>query len=539
MTSLEDLSDDILFVILEYLFSDRLSHLQRLRLTSWRLKDFAESQIYKTVVVGDEEHHVDYTNRFMDRLLDPNDKLSRHVRNFSVTSYEGDDASYCFNSSMFVRLLEKFQGFDNFSWNTDTPMPHVVLNAFHTRWPRSKLHARTKTFDPVILRSSQLYRLNISVGYSNLYPGETFSFMRRLKDALLKCVSLRVFMIRTHRDPFIRRAGLGDQDRGPLNLPLELGDKLPPIEELAVDSPDYDYSESHCDLLVECIDWSRIRRLSFGPWCPHALFGSLANHVAKLKSIEFGSCGQHGSYLNRFNQFNPHLFNCAARCLPFIEAMEELTIHCSMQSLSSLVWAQRIAPYHKSSLRYLSIRSGDDLLGSESLAALETLSRDFPYLQTLDLPITMAHGYSWPKGYKEALARLTLLRDLHISIRVPIRGYISLIACVEPHASPLISELWNCFQDHDPTNELETITIRFWRWEESLPLHTNLELSQKKRLTLKQMFYVGNAHDGEFGVKAYSNPKTAKRHSKRHDRSGFHSGWPSWWDSTAGNMTIP
>lgn len=130
MTQFEDLNDDILFLVLQYVcpsFQSRnvgadkeqleiehFSTLQHFRLVSWRLKDFAESQLYKDVTVGDDEDNIDATNRFIERLTNQRDTLSRHVQNFTVASFEGDDDSSCLNVQLFVKLMAAFQQLSSF-----------------------------------------------------------------------------------------------------------------------------------------------------------------------------------------------------------------------------------------------------------------------------------------------------------------------------------------------------------------------------------------------------------------------------------------
>jgi hypothetical protein len=130
MAQLEDLNDDILFLVLQYvcpgsqprnvctdkeqLDFEHFSTLQRFRLVSWRLKDFAESQLYKDVIVRDDEDDIDATNRFIERLTNQRDTLSRHVRHFTVASFEGEDDSSCLNVQLFVKLMAGFQQLNSF-----------------------------------------------------------------------------------------------------------------------------------------------------------------------------------------------------------------------------------------------------------------------------------------------------------------------------------------------------------------------------------------------------------------------------------------
>jgi hypothetical protein len=129
MACFEDLSNDDLFLILQYvcdptahmqfitkfrqLRTERSSYLRCLRLVSKRLKSFAESVLYKNIMLDDNEENEMSTYRFIERLSDPTDDLSRHVRSLQVTSFKGDDESFCMNTDLLVSCLNGVQKLDS------------------------------------------------------------------------------------------------------------------------------------------------------------------------------------------------------------------------------------------------------------------------------------------------------------------------------------------------------------------------------------------------------------------------------------------
>jgi hypothetical protein len=124
MAYFEDLSNDDLFLILQcvsdstaqqsitnfgQLRTERSSHLRCFRLVSKRLKSFAESVLYKNITLNDDEENEMSTYLFIERLSDPTDDLSRHVRSLNVASFKGDNESCCMNTDLLLSCLNGVQ----------------------------------------------------------------------------------------------------------------------------------------------------------------------------------------------------------------------------------------------------------------------------------------------------------------------------------------------------------------------------------------------------------------------------------------------
>ncbi|KAF2186943.1 hypothetical protein K469DRAFT_120042 [Zopfia rhizophila CBS 207.26] len=504
MTGLEDLNEDILFLVLQYLEAERSIFLRRLRLVSWRLKDFAESQMFKRITVGDEEDLIDSTNRFIERLLDPNDKLSRHVRDFTVASFEGNDASSCLNSSLFVKLMDGFQGLDSFSWNVDTPIPRDILDAFQIRWPHTHLCVRTARFDKVLFSFPQLYQLDISVPCKERHSVNTLSLFRKLKEILVQSSSLRVLSLNIHRDPYIHRLGLAEVDRGSLNLPLDPGDQLPPLEELTIEARDYDMNTEYCGRWFECMDWKKLCRLKFKSWCPHEFFMFFTNKIPNVESLQFGYFRGRSRGISIFAGEAQGL-NVAGTFIISVNSLRELIIQAQGTNFYESPW-DVIAQKHGDSMRRLTIACHDSDLLMEStmdMKGLEMLSSYFPFLQNLDLVLSLTRdyksgGYAWPAGTITALGQLNFLKSLKISARLQMEGDRPLMVCILPYSRGLVIELWNAFFEHDPTSELITVIVRFWRWEDSGPLP--FEEHSTVRMRTNEVVYVGSKPNGELKV---------------------------------------
>ena len=49
-----------------------------------------EPWLYRSIELSDADNNTDRTKRLVDRLLDPEDRLSRHVRDLRITDLDGE-----------------------------------------------------------------------------------------------------------------------------------------------------------------------------------------------------------------------------------------------------------------------------------------------------------------------------------------------------------------------------------------------------------------------------------------------------------------
>lgn len=82
-----------------------------------------------------------------------------------------------------------------------------------------------------------------------------------------------------------------DYHPGELNLQLQAGDAFPALESLTLSNACYDsYSlnAKHCQMWVQCMDWSTLRHLDLGHSSPQYLLPALSGQVRNLVSLRFG-----------------------------------------------------------------------------------------------------------------------------------------------------------------------------------------------------------------------------------------------------------
>jgi hypothetical protein len=96
---------------------EQSSFLHQLRCVSKRLNDFAESVLYKVVVLGedyDTEERASY--RIIERILDSSDPVRFHVRKLSVSSFKGDENSSCMNARLLVDCIRSIHKLASFGY---------------------------------------------------------------------------------------------------------------------------------------------------------------------------------------------------------------------------------------------------------------------------------------------------------------------------------------------------------------------------------------------------------------------------------------
>jgi hypothetical protein len=109
---------------------DRLSILRSLRSVSKRLSLFADSVLYRTIVLQEDNVSQEQASyRCIERLLDATDTLRRYVRFLHIKSFRGDEASLCMNTQLLLACLRNAQKLESFrcaiSSFRNALLPHV------------------------------------------------------------------------------------------------------------------------------------------------------------------------------------------------------------------------------------------------------------------------------------------------------------------------------------------------------------------------------------------------------------------------------
>ena len=74
-----------------------------------------------------------------------------------------------------------------------------------------------------------------------------------------------------------------------VNMPLQQSDRLPTLRELRISGPGvYNFSNEHCKLWRNCMDWTQIHTLDLGSSCPQHFFEEIGDQLRSLKILTIG-----------------------------------------------------------------------------------------------------------------------------------------------------------------------------------------------------------------------------------------------------------
>lgn len=396
----------------QQLHLERYHLLQTLRCTSLRLKDFADAVAHRTLSLVDDEAHEQITYRLTERLKDPSDKLCHYVRDLRVVGFKGDDESYCLNTALILDCVRRAYRLNTFTWDCDQPISKQALDILHQHSPEVQVYAKITLLDHNLLQTPRLYRLEVSVPLTDLYDDQCVSLLSNLKPALLQLPSLRHLGIDTHPNTNIDIS----RDIAPheLQIPLDLGDKLPSLASLQFRSKHYTFNDDHCKRLLTSMDCERLQRLTIGSPNPISFFEHFAGKLSGLTYLNI-------SYASSPN--DPRHLRLAA-CTKFVAKLNSLRelVFCFDKLDLRSDFARMLQDVHGPHLVHLSLHARfAHIAGPELCGNLRKFLFKFTSLKYLDMvfPDILSYhrcldceGYNW-----EVSGRLNL-RDVFDLIRV-------------------------------------------------------------------------------------------------------------------------
>ncbi|KAF2133042.1 hypothetical protein P153DRAFT_393974 [Dothidotthia symphoricarpi CBS 119687] len=501
MAHFEHIDDDILFLIFQNLRSERLSSLYCFRLVSQRLKQFAESCLYNTIVLEDTPLRENSSYRLIERLVDSSDTLSRNVRDLQIKSFKGDDGSYCLNSKLLIAALHSLHKLDSFSWDCNIPLPDELLSTLSQLYPRARLCATARSLDEALLSSSQLHTLSISVPCADAFHPETEARLGELRHVLLRSRNLRVLILNIHRDHSLWKlqeealtqsltqtaTGLDNKnlDIHKIQIPLEPGDRLPALEYLAIDARTYSFDKEHCLRLIQCMDARRLKRLRIASSSTEHFFEAFTHKTPQLEILEFDT---HWTWQSSLNRYIATSVACS-RFITSIVKLKEVVVYCNATDSREPFWTA-LAETHGSHLQRLSIQTrneGLELPYSDhkrqaplscfpSLTSLEMVMH--PWWDNSSCSDCLEGRRHWLNTcYIGEVPVLPLLTTIQISFKFSFKFSFyetpSFHSHVVRHAHCAIRRLWSMYTNdkagHHLDHKLERVSMRFWRWEPPPP----------------------------------------------------------------------
>lgn len=243
-------------------------------------------------------------------------------------------------------------------------MSHDLVKILARRHPKAALCATVTSFNHPLLISQQLRRLNVSIPRSNVDEFASNQCFWQLREAILSLPNLRSLTVDVHQAPklidkaasVLRQPGQNHywtetRDAGAystvdptlniykVQIPFQPTDKIPPLEELNIEATTYDFDEQHCSVLLDCIDWTKIKRLKLGTSNSQLLFEYLLGCLPQLQCLDFAakSTGvEHRRLPGYYRKTNLHAYS---RFLRSIVSLRELTVRCDLIDFADEFWA--------------------------------------------------------------------------------------------------------------------------------------------------------------------------------------------------------
>ncbi|KAF2655407.1 hypothetical protein K491DRAFT_758222 [Lophiostoma macrostomum CBS 122681] len=291
------LCDDLHYMILMNVLETAPSTLCALARASRALNAIANPYIYRNVVIDEGKPNTAkqrQADQLIYRLRERGKRnVGRFVRELRIERLDSQLA--------LEEILDSIQDLRIFRWNANTRLSPMAINKLHVRWPDLKIcirnHKRNeatmfdRALDPALLSSKQLDALDFIIygdvtGITPFYS--EWPHITRLLQKGGNCRSLRLHI---QSDAYYKVPKIFEDPNniGKGQLHLRTGSIFPPLEELSIlpgsHKNRYTFDPSHCAVLRECIDWSRIRKLDFRDDCPVSFFTEMCGRVTNLESL--------------------------------------------------------------------------------------------------------------------------------------------------------------------------------------------------------------------------------------------------------------
>lgn len=272
-------------------------------------------------------------------------------------------------------------------------MPNKLLTILHRELPGARLCASIKSLDQALLRSPQLYRLDISLPHSDIAPRVSRPLWKQLKDILLLSHNLRILSIDVRPElsvgplpgkisanlqcQHVAQPSVLQQDSASsstsqncdgegnvsasstpvlhtVQLPLAPGDMLPPLENLEIRAKTYDLDSTHCSQLLNSINCKKIKYLKMGPTNTETFFEMFHRKLPHLESLDFTYYSPRDNYHDPFPVSGP----VSARCAKFVSAiiaLKKLVVRCGFIAVRDPFWSSLKDESQWENLRHLSV----------------------------------------------------------------------------------------------------------------------------------------------------------------------------------------
>lgn len=262
--SLHHLHADVLRLVFDQLLEESPSTLPAVSRVCRLFYELVNPFIYRNFMLGISWQRDCAAKEIVSRILDDRSRVRNYVRHIKV----GDFANVELLKPVLSRLtrLESIV-FQDFSWEALHDVQLVgLLEDIVGQNPRTKIHfetqddvgSLTENSNMPFLNSANLYSLTTCVG-PDFNRRDPFSVtLSHLKRLIISYKNLRALELDIAELPGEEPPCFGFDD----------GDKFPSLKELVLRG--YSFTQANCVAWRHCMDWSQLRRLSFGTdYQPH------------------------------------------------------------------------------------------------------------------------------------------------------------------------------------------------------------------------------------------------------------------------------
>lgn len=309
-------------------------------------------------------------------------------------------------------------------------MPDDVFALIATKWANVRVHVTSLDragsngsgsapipIDTKLLSSPKLrsldYRVYAYWTYETRTRVELWSEFAALKSCLLQATSLKSLHL------WLDTNASSVQESwkvGPLNLQFEEGERFPALEELSLESGEFQLTEQHCHQWLTAMDWSKLRRLNLMHGCPDKFISALTGNVPQLQALSLGFF----PYYPPVGKWKPETVSTVDKFLNSINGLTELVAIIVYPWNFHRIW-DSILMQHGPTLRKLHAIVSSRYYKGWDVERVRRLVENCPLLETLYIPVAMKHDgdsgkYVWPNSTTEEIAKLSLLRHVEIEV---------------------------------------------------------------------------------------------------------------------------
>ncbi|KAF2495605.1 hypothetical protein BU16DRAFT_561882 [Lophium mytilinum] len=479
--------NDVALCIFEQLYNHYPSSLGQLRLVSRQCRDLADSFFFRRIRLYDQDlpPNLNAVNgHIIRRLLDPKDVLSRYVWHFSIDRFfPGTELSTLDSTAIFEQIILNLNGPHTFYLHAAYGMSESTAILIQKKWPQCRLYITNDIYgterDPLDMFAAVEHHLSAQMHYLDYTASRAWSssaadpvsehrkmytqgfaylakFLKRLKNLKVLKVSESGFVLNS------------SDARGSMNLHLQPGERLPPLEELVFGRGMLDFNREHCVQLRESIDKTTLRRLDLGRRCPHHFLKELKGCFPDLKSLRFAIDIYDADTAYRPSGAVPDYWK-NAQCgsvriiqdfIGSINGLEELTLTEDHQGTFHTFLLPAILKQHGHTLFTLEIENKtNDPQVVWAKDELATLLRHRPYLQRFSGHVRVTHERDAPESLGNHFPDV-------LGVLVQFRNLRNLKLTITPQsvadATVLAKTTFRSFFLEDSFSRLEDVVVVCW-----------------------------------------------------------------------------